>query len=168
MATRERPILNAVTIDGSGNVYAQQYDVTATNDKWKHRHFIFADAGSVRIILYGIFRVPQNYVGTAVLVITWTSQTTSGNVVWDFDYRAVGGDNSESLDQSGQDESVSVTDAAPGAANRRMEVTIALTSGNFAAGDTVEYLIARDISDAADTLAGTVELVDLNFRYSDI
>lgn len=88
-------------------------------------------------------------------------------MVWDFDYRAVGGNDTESLDQSGTQESVSVTDTAPGAANRRMEVSVNLTSSNLAAGDTVEFLFVRDGTDAADTMAGSAMLFGLEFIYDN-
>ena len=167
MSTFRIPILGPSTLpDTSGNVFFEPYPIKATNDRWKHGHWIFNDT-STRLELYGKFTIPQNYVGSSKVVIDWTTTATSGNVVWDYDYRAVGGDNAESLDQTGQDEAVTVTDAAPGAANRRLEVTITLTAGNFVAGDTVEFLVARDGADASDTMAAAAQLVDLLFEYSD-
>jgi hypothetical protein len=88
-------------------------------------------------------------------------------VEWDCDYRAVGGDDAESLDQAGTQESVNLNDTAPSAAWERMELVIDLTSGNFAAGDTVQYSFWRDGTDGGDTLAATAYLVTLLFRYND-
>jgi hypothetical protein len=167
MATHRLPILGFATVpDTSGNVYLQPLDVSASNDVWDHLVFAFADT-STRIGLHGSFEVPQNYAGTAKLVVVWTSTATSGNVVWDFDYRAVGGDDAESLDQAGTQESVTGTDAAPGAAWRRLERSIDLTSANLAAGDTVQFTLFRDGADAADTMAATAFLFDLRLQYAD-
>ena len=109
----------------------------------------------------------MNYVGNAKVIYVWTTTAITGNVVWDFDYRAVGGDNAESLDQATVQEAVTVTDAAPGATDRRMEVSINLTSANIAAGDTLEWLAARDGA-ASDTIAAAVGLVSLELEYTDV
>lgn len=172
MATHRINILGAGTVpDTSGNCWQEPYTILATNDVWGMLIYRFGSSNaaepSTRIGLRGRFTVPKNYVGTAVLVIVWTATITSGNVVWDFDYRAVTGNDTESLDQSGNQESVTVTDAAPGAAHRRLEVTISLTSANFSADDTVEFELFRDGADAADTMAGSAILVDLLFQYAD-
>src|SRR3990172_8672711 len=128
MATHEPSILGFNSgPDASGSVFVEPYSIKATNDVWRDHHIIFNDTAT-RDLFYGQFTVPQNYVGTALLVIIWTAQVTSGNVVWDFDYRTVGGDDTTSLDQAGVEESVTVTDAAPGATDRRLRVTIALTA----------------------------------------
>ena len=168
MATHRLSILDWHAKPGiSGNCFPEPYTVKATNDVWAHLHWIFNNTGAVRIVLYGAFEVPQNYVGTAKVVIKWTTTATEGSAVWDFDYRAVGGDDAESLDQAGTQESVTVTDAAPSATDELMTVAIDLTSANLAPGDTVEFLIARDLSEAADDLAAAVQLVDLLFQYAD-
>jgi hypothetical protein len=167
MATHRLPILGWQTRPGNtGNVFLESYTIKATNDVWGHNVFVFNDTAT-RDQLRGVFHVPKNYVGTANLVIVWTTTATSGDVEWDFDYRAVGGDNAESLDQTGNQQSVNSNDTAPGAANRRMEITIALTDGNFAADDTVEFTLFRDGTDAGDTIAAAVMLFGLFFEYND-
>lgn len=119
--------------------------------------------------LHGQFTVPQNYVTTAVIIPVWTSTAITGNCRWRFTYRSVGGDDTTSLDQTGNEEQVSLTDAAPGAALRRMTPTgLALTSANFAVGETVEYLFERNDDSATDTMAADAILVDLLFQYSDV
>ena len=167
MATQRISILGANTVpDASGNVYFQPYNIVATNDVWRHLVVIFADSAT-RDLLYGQFEVPQNYVGNAKIYPIWTAQVTSGNVVWDFDYRTVGGDDTTSLDQSGVEEALTVTDAAPTATDRRMTPSMTATAANFAAGETVTFLLARDGA-SADTLAGAVTLFDLIFEYTDV
>lgn len=152
--------------DTTGSVWLEPYDNIATNDVWKHLVIVYSDTAT-RIGIYGTFQVPQNYVGSAKLVPVWTTAATSGDVEWDCDYRAVTGNDAESLDQAGNQESVNQNDTAPSAVHERMEVEITLTSGNFAAGDTVEFFFARDGTDGGDTIAASVLLFDLMFQYAD-
>lgn len=172
MATHRISILGANTIpDTSGNCWLEPYTILATNDVWGLLVFRFGSSNAAepttRIGLRGQFNVPKNYVGTASIIVVWTATVTTGNVVWDLDYRAVGGNDSESLDQAGTQESVTVTDAAPGAANRRLEASLSLTSANLAADDTVEFELFRDGADAADTMAASGILFDVLFQYND-
>lgn len=153
-------------VASTGNVFYEIYAIKATNDVFPQHVLIFNDTAT-KDGVFGAFPLPQNYVGSPSVVIVWTSTATTGNVVWDFDYRAVGGNDAESLDQATYQESVTVTDAAPGAANRRLEVTIALTAGNFAAGDTVEFALSRDGTDGADTMTAAAILHDVLLRYAD-
>lgn len=166
MATHRLSILGFGCRPENSNVFPEPYDVKATNDVWKRMVWIFNDTAT-RDPLHGGFTVPKNYVGSAALVISWTSTATSGDVEWDFDYRAVSGNDTESLDQAGNQESVNSNDTAPGAANRRLEFTINLTSGNFAADDEVEFLIARDGTDGGDTMAAAAIVFDVMFQYAD-
>jgi len=168
MATIRIPILEGnLRPDDSGNCFPEPYTIKATNDHWLRQVWIFNNAGSAVISLHGGFELPLDYVGTAKVVIVWTAQTTSGNVVWNFDYRGVGGNDTESLDQATSQETVTVTDAAPGAVNRRLEVSISLTSANLAAGDSVEFFVSRDKSSGSDTMAGAATLWDLELEYAN-
>lgn len=166
MSTHRISILNKLQWDDSGNGYTTRFDDLATNDVWRQQVLVFKDTAT-RILLYGQFQVPQNYVGTAVLVIKWSSSVITNSAVWDFDYRAVTGNDTESLDQTGVQEAVTVTDVAPGAAWRILEVTANLTSANFAAGKEIEFLFARDGADGADTMVGSAVLFGAYFQYAD-
>src|SRR3972149_7171101 len=120
MSVHRMPILGWGTIpNSSGSVFFEPYNIKATNDVWDRLVCVFNDTAT-RIGLAGGFTVPKNYVGSPKIVVVWTSTATSGNVVWDCDYRAVGGDDSESLDQTGTQESVTVPDAAPPAVHKPM------------------------------------------------
>lgn len=166
MATHRIPILGWATLpDSSGSVWFEPLAVLATNDVWPELVAVFADTAT-RIGLGGRFTAPKNYVGTPKFVIVWSTTATSGNAIWDVDYRAVGADNSESLDQTGNQESLSVTDAAPGAAWRRMECLIAATAANFAVDDEVQFTLFRDGADS-DTIAASIVLFQLLFEYAD-
>lgn len=167
MATHQMSILGANTVpDSSGNVFQEPFSIKATNDQWKNLVYIFLDTAT-RDLLYGTFIVPQNYVSNAKIYPHWTSTATTGNAIWDFDYRTVGGDDTTSLDQAGTEEALTVTDAAPGAALRRMTPVMTATAANFAAGETVEFLLARD-GVSADTIAAALILFDLIFEYTDV
>ncbi len=161
-------LTGGVAPDSTGRCWLEPYDVFASNDVWKNLIYRFKNpAGGEAHGFYGTFTVPQNYVGTATMVPVWTSTATSGNCRWRFTYRAVGGDDTESLDQSGNQEQVSVTDVAPTAAQRRLTPTMSLTAGNFAAGDTVEFLFERNDDTGVDTMAADAVVFDLIFQYSD-
>lgn len=167
MATHRIPIINWATVpDTSGSVWVAAYDEFATNDVWDRLVVAFAD-GSTRIGLRGGFNVPKNYAGTASIIVVWTATVTSGDIVWDFDYRGVGGNDTESLDQAGTQESVTVTDTAPGAANRRLETSLSLTSANLEVDDEVTFELFRDGTDVADTMASNALLFGLYFQFSD-
>ena len=58
-------------------------------------------------------------------------------------------------------------DTAPSATDERMEFTIALTDGNFAAGDTVQFIFSREGADAGDGIAAAVRVFALYFEYND-
>ena len=166
MATYRVSIFGSLIPDSSGNVYYDNYANIASNDVWKHQPLVFKDT-STRDIAYGLFNVPKNYVGTAKVYPVWTTTATSGNCIWDFDYRTVGGDDTTSLDQSGVEEALTVTDAAPGAAHRRLTPSMTFTAANLAADETVEFLIARDGA-SSDTIAASVMLHDLIFEWADV
>jgi hypothetical protein len=174
MATQQISILGANTIPDTGGLcYPYPYSQWASNDVWPVIVYAFGAFAnnaqpSTRIGLYGAFTVPQNYVTSAVVIPIWCATLTSGDVVWDLDYRTVGGDDTTSLDQSGTEESVSVTDTSGSAANERLTPSLNPTDANFAAGETVEFGLFRDGTDAADTMAGTAFLFDLIFQYSDV
>jgi hypothetical protein len=167
MATHRISILGAnTTPDSSGDVFFEPYPIKATNDFWNYLVAVFNDTAT-KNGLHGSFAVPQNYVGSASLVIVWTATATTGVVVWDVDYRAIGGNDTESLDQATAQESASSNDTAPSAVHERMEISVALTDGNFAAGDTVQFILSRDGVSASDTMAAAAIVHQVLFEYAD-
>lgn len=174
MTIRSIPVLGAaLRFDTTGQCFPEPASVLGSNDRWPYNVIRFglsnAAEPTVRHGFYGNFVIPDDYVGAPALIVpAWTATLTAGNVVWDFDYRAVGGDDAESLDQSGETETLTVTDAAPTAAHRLLIPTgLALTAGGLAAGDLIQFGFFRDGADGADTLAGAAILHGLNFVYSD-
>ncbi len=165
--TRAVALLNAFTQpDTSGNSWFQPYSITAVNDNFNHMVAV-ASSTAAKTGFYGTFHVPVDYTGAPEVKIYWTAPITTGDTVFDFDYRAIGGDDTESLDQATFQESVTATDTAPSAVDERNIVTLPLTAGNFAAGDTVEFYLARDGADVADTLASDTIITDAVFQYSN-
>lgn len=168
MATHRIPILGFGTVpDNSGDVFFEPYSIKATNDLWERLVLIFNNTAT-RIGCHGGFVVPKNYVGSAAIIISWTSTATTNDVEWDFDYRSVGGDDTESLDQATVQESVNQNDTAPSAAHERMEISLALTSANLAIDDEVEFQLFRDGTDAGNTMAAAAIVFSVLFEYSDI
>lgn len=159
-------IINRKTLPlAAGLAFFQRFSEEATVARFDPMVLFFGDSGT-RIGVNGSFTVPQNYSSGAILLIVWTAVPTTGDVPWDFEYRAVGGNDIESLDQTGQQEQLTVTDTVGSATLERMEATISLTDGNFAAGDTVQFELMRDGAQAADTLADVAILWDAFFRYT--
>jgi hypothetical protein len=165
MATFRMDVLPSVKPDDNNSRWINLASI-GTNDQWDHPVYQFDDT-STKDEAHGYFQVPKNYVGTANLIVVWSTTGTSGDVEWDFEYRAVGGNDSESLDQATAQESVNSNDTAPSAAHERMEISISLTDANFAADDTVQFRIGRDGTDSGDTIAAAVYLVALIFEYAD-
>jgi hypothetical protein len=169
MATHRIPILYGVQPAANGWCWVEPYAIFATNDTWQHSIIRLGDPSpGINAGFYGIFETPQNYVSAPVIRIEWTTSVTTGNARFRFTYRTVGGDDTTSLDQAGNEQQVSVTDAAPGAAHRKMSATISLTAANFSTGDLVEYLLERIDDSGVDTIAADVIVQAVTFQYADV
>ncbi len=169
MATKRLPIITwPARPDASGDVFFEPADVKGANGFFKGLVLVFNDSGNDDEF-HGRFTVPQNYVNAANLVIIWTTTAVAGDVEWGIAYRAVGGNDAESLDQATAQESLLTgnNDTAPSATDERMEFSISLTDGNFAIGDTVQFHFSREGADAGDTLAAAVRVYELFFEYAD-
>lgn len=166
MATHRIPITGFGTVpDDSALCFFERYSITNTNDLYQHTVISF-DGGSTDNGIFGTFEVPQNYVGTANVIIKWTSTATAGNVRWQFNYRAIAA--GESLDQATHQESVEANDAAPGTTDLMQVHSDALTDANFAAGDLVEFSLVREASDTGnDTMAAAATVHAVHFEYAD-
>ncbi len=174
MATHRIPIFSFATLpDKSGNVFFQPADVDAGFSNLLSGVFVFADTGT-EDGLHGRFRVPQNYVATAVakFEVEWTAanDVIAGNNVWNIDYRTIAGNDTDDMDQTIAEEGLTVTDAAPSAAGERLLVTVGdLTQGNLSPGETVNYILARDgaVGGPTDTMVAAAFVFDLWFEYED-
>lgn len=169
MATHRLPLINWHSVpDVSGDVFFEPYTIKATNDFFKHMVLVFNDSGADDEF-FGAFDVPQNYSSGAKLIVVWTTTAITGDWEIGFAYRAVGGNDAESLDQTTAQESLlsGNNDTAPSATDERMEFSISLTDANFAAGDTVEFIFSREGADGGDGLSAAIQVHELLFEYSD-
>jgi len=165
MATHRQPLIGYGTLpDTSGNMFFEPASVKLSNDLYGGHVGIFKDSGT-KVSLKCRITVPENYVGTPVIVADIAANATTGNVVLDVDYRAIA--DGESYDPSTHQESVTATVTMPGTAFLRKRATLSLTGSNLAPGDTLEVLFSRDGAQAADTLAADLMLFDLTFEYAD-
>ena len=172
MATHRIPILGfSLRPDDTGEAFFEPAELNFGSNDLTRRFLLVCGSAlaaqpTVKHGFYGSFDVPKNYIGTPVLVIIWAATLTSGDVVFDFDYRAITDD--ETLDPSTWQESVTATKTVDATARERDTVTINLTGGNFAVDDTVEYFIGRDGADGADTAAGRAYIANVLFQYNDV
>ena len=164
------PMLNAhAAPDANGTVIftLSSVNFSPTNKRYPH-HVVEFTSQSAKHGLSGKFTVPKNYIGTAKVIVKWSTTATTGDVAWAVAYTAVGGDAAESLDPAADQEApANVTDTASGTARRLQVASITLTSGNFAVDDEVLFNFYRDGADGNDTLAATAYLFNLEFEFSD-
>lgn len=146
--------------------YQQSLVVDGTNDIFRGPFYV-ASSTSASIGHHGSFAVPTNCNDSIYSVmIPFTVAVGSGNVVIDFNYASIGGDDTESFDVSAWEESLTVTDAAPSASLRRLSQSFNLNPANIAPGDTFTFALLRDGLDGADTAAGGLLFKDLKFECS--
>ncbi len=170
MATHRLSILGGALPDATSRAFFEPYNVKATNDLFRQAVLILDDPGASEIHgVYNSFNVPKNYVGTASVIVVYTSTATTGTAALAFDYRSVGGTDTESLDQATFQETTNGNASAPSAINERMELSISLTDSNLAADDTLSYFFTRDgaIGGPTDDMAAALIVVDLLLQYDD-
>ncbi len=155
-------------------VTAQPFFRFATNDVFNPYVWAFDEDGTdstqltTRAGLSSLVTIPEGYDSAPVFELVWGTTKTTGSAVWDIDYRIVNGDATESLDQTGQTEALSVTDAAAGTALYRLVPTAAATASFFTGkqGATLLVNLFRDGVHASDTLAGAALLFRFRLNYA--
>ncbi len=168
MSTFRKNILGfGLRPDNTGDAFIEPASILGANGFFEHLVLVFNVTTSVHSF-FGSFDVPQNYVGSANIIIQWTSIVTRGAIRWQFGYRSVGGDDSESLDQITAIETVEVTDGPPTTTDLRLTATLSLTDSNFSAGETVVFHLTRDGTDSNDLLAGAITAHSVLFEYADV
>lgn len=169
MATRTRDIISWPSRPGSsGDVFFEPADIKGANGFFKGLVLVFNDSGNDDQYHFR-FPVPDDYVDTANLLIIWTTTAIVNDWEAGIAYRAVGGNDTESLDQATAQRSLLTGNnfTAPSALNERMESRITLTDGDFAQNDTVQGHFSREGADAGDTLAAAIRIYDLFFEYNN-
>ena len=167
MATHRIDLLPLLQPDTSGNVFWKPSIIDDANDRFPNMVLAFKDSGT-KIKATGMFTVPKNWVNTngSKIVFRWKTTATTGDLVLDMEYKAIGV--GESLDPSTDDEALTVTDTAAGTARLANDAEVALDETKLAVDDTVLIDVARDGVDAADTLAAEAHLVACYFEYVDV
>lgn len=168
MATQRVPLFGfQMNPDQSGVCWIAKADLFTSNDVWKHDVLVLFDDTATKGGCYGAFTVPKDYVSAPKIILVWTASVTTGAAKFQIEYRTVGGDDTTSLDQAGVEETVSVTDNAPGAAFRRLEASMTLTQANFALDEMVTFFLTIRGDDAATTIASNCLIYDALFEYSN-
>ncbi len=167
MATHRLPIMGAMTMpDTTGETFMDLLSNQITLTNAKENLVMTMKDPSADTGFSGSFQVPQNYVGTAnivvVGVIDGTVSTTS--IDWQFSYNSLA-DNEAS--DAAFTETVSFDTGNTNAYTTEdiLEDSTALTDGNFATGDQVLYLFVRDQS--VDDFVGDFHVLGLFFEYND-
>jgi hypothetical protein len=171
MATHEIPILGSMTApDATGKVFFEPLETAMSLGTATLGTLLGitmqAPAGAGDDGLYGNFTVPQNYVGTPVLVIRGYIGEAANSLGFGISYQPALAD-SESLEQAFDTEDVVTNATWTGyAAEDLYEETISLTpAAAFVAGDIVNFFFFRD--DSGDNQTGEFHLASLALRYSD-
>ena len=166
MATHRFPILGGV-LPLDANAYLAPY--TAANSGSTQNVFAWRMSGTAVSMLAGVFRLPANYVGTPALKVLWTSQTTSGNVVFNLRHRTMTpGTDLMDISTSPTERADTVTTSSkPSAADAVEESSISLTTTDLVAGELVYFEFEREATHASDTKTDWVEVLDVSMQYAD-
>lgn len=167
MATHRFSILGHNTsLDGAGgDVFYEPWSVDAGSPVHDVLVLNFSVSAVTANLLSGSFMVPENYSGTALIRVLWASAANTNAVVWDFAYNSI--TDAEPMDPASATESVTVTTTVDGTALDLNTSDMTLTSGNFAAGDIVQFSLSRDGANGSDTMANDAVVFDVLFQYAD-
>lgn len=164
MATFRMPIFGWGTLpDTSGNTWFEPAALTQTNDRYSQLVARFKDTSTKDSIGFR-FQVPQNYVANPKFVVVWTTTATSGNAIWNVDYSSAGP--TASLDPSADEESLTVTTAAPGSSQTGVVSSMSATAADLATGDICQGKLSRNGA-GSDTIAADLVIYDFYFEYTD-
>ena len=112
------------------------------------------------------FVIPNDYVSGAQFYFTWRAASTSANNAKIYlDLYTGSTNNLGSLTSSVETLGIVTT---PTNTNTFIFSSAATSSISFSGGNTVHVRIYRDPSDAADTYTGTLDMINLNFKYTSI
>ncbi len=165
MATHRISILGFAALpDTSGNVWLEPASITQSNDRYAQLVARFKDTATKDSLGFR-FPVPANYVSAPVFEVIWTTTATSGNAIWTADYSSAS--KTSSLDPSADEESLTVTTAAPGSSQTGVASRMSATAANIAANDILQGKISRNGA-GSDTIAADLVAYEVIFEYSDV
>lgn len=155
MTIHRIPLLLASTLpDSGGDVFFEPSSIKFTNDLINALLCVFNDTGADEKLGFSC-PIPVNYVGSLKIVGRFLSTATTGDYVWEVEYRAIA--SVEDGDPSTFQETVtSSAITVPGTALQETEKTLTLTAGNLAAKDRFTGHILRKGSSGSDTLAAAL------------
>lgn len=150
------------TADAVGNGFAQLSGNLGFTPANSGRHvfpaFVTGQSGTWE----GVVRVPDNYVGSPEIVLSWVANVSSGAIRCRVSTFAVS--DGALYDGTYVDEAY-VNMTVPGTANFRKDITFALST-TPAAGDDLFVKVERNGNDAGDTVAVDVAVVKVVFQYT--
>ena len=172
MANHDLPILGGNLRVEAGifpDLVKNQITAAAAPSIGEQFAYVMNDGGS-DVGFYGNFHVPQNYVGTPVLVIRGILDGAPGasdTLGFGLQIKAVA-DNEAADGAYGTEQVASATIGSSGSSHSDedlLEETISLTAGDYTAGDDVGFYFFLDTSGTSYT--GNFLLLDAFFRYAD-
>ncbi len=166
MATHRISLLNFSIRPLDGNTWFAPY--VTINSGTTQDPIVLVMKTAVVGVVKGVIRIPENYVGTPVLSIVWTSETTTNTVDFKFRHRTTDGSDTELLDISTSPtelEDTSVNNGGPSAASEQMIDTISLTTTDLAAGSMMYFEFERD--GVTDDKADDITVWSLDLQYAD-
>lgn len=172
MANHDLPIIGPNTLPESDVWFDRVGNQIAAANEVGNQLCVVMEAAGADEGFYGSFNVPQNYVGTPVIVIKGILDGAPGAAdVLGFAIQGIAVDDNESADQAyNAEDAASATIGANGsnhADEDLCEETIALVNfGALASGDTAFFYFIID--DSGTDYAGNFLLTDLIFRYADV
>lgn len=167
MATHNISILGVnLSMGTSGGVYIAPLSsqLSLTNSKDTLVIVMTDPGGGGDHGIEGKFRVPENYVGSEVLVISYILDGAVGGNAVGFGYQVLALINDESADAAYG--TLRTAAETPGEADEDLvEETIDISADTYVAGD--EAFFSFVIDDSAHAYTGNVLLTGLAFEYSD-
>ena len=169
MATHEISVLGPMTApDTSGGVFFEPLEAAMTLGTAAFGTTLgltmVAPTGA-DIGVYGVFTIPQNYVGTPVLVIRGVIDEAANTLGFGIQFINLADSGAVDVAYDTEDTASNATWTGY-AAEDVYEETITLTpAAAFAAGQQVFFFCYRD--DSVDTQTGEFHLTSLHFRYAD-
>jgi hypothetical protein len=122
----------------------------------------FAD-GATDLTMQRTLRLPSDWTGNIDVNFKWLSSTTSGDVIWGVATACVA--DAETNDPSFNSYS-DVTDTTKGTTNQTNDAAISsITVTGCAAGELMHVKVARRLSQAGDTMAGTARLIGVELTW---
>jgi hypothetical protein len=114
------------------------------------------------------FGVPQNFVGSLHLILTWAmASAISGNVVLTGRVKAVTA-GTEDVDSAAFASDNDATEAVPGTGGYTKQTDITLSNDDSLAADDLAVIeVARKGNDGSDTASGDLELLAVKLEYSN-